>query len=58
LDSHSTSSLGPLFLLVRQLKWASSRWWTTRGGLTMCTRKGTPIPLFGKRNLMRTFFLA
>jgi fatty acid desaturase len=23
------SSLGPLYLLVRQLKWASSRWWTT-----------------------------
>jgi hypothetical protein len=48
------SSLGPFYLLVLQLKWASSRWWTTRGGLTMCTRNGTLIPLFGKSNLMRT----
>jgi hypothetical protein len=48
-------SLGPHDLLVRQLKWASSRRWTTREGLTTCTRKGTPIPHFGKRNFMRIF---
>jgi hypothetical protein len=48
------SSFGHIYLLFRLLKWALSRWWTTQGGLTMCTRRGTPIPLFGKSNLMRT----
>jgi hypothetical protein len=47
-------SLGHQDLLVQQLWWASSRWWTTQGGLTMCTKKGKLIPLFGKRNLMQT----
>jgi hypothetical protein len=40
--------------LVQQLKWELSGWWTILGGLTMCTRKGTPIPLSGKRSLMQT----
>jgi hypothetical protein len=48
------SSFGHPFLLVRLLKWALSRWWTTQGGHTTCTRRGIPIPLFGKKNLMRT----
>jgi hypothetical protein len=43
-------SLGPQDLLVRQLQWVSSRRWITQGGLTMCTKNGTPIPLFGKMN--------
>jgi hypothetical protein len=47
-------SLGPQNLLVWQLQGVSSRRCTTQGGLTMCTRRGTPIPLFGKSNLMRT----
>jgi hypothetical protein len=51
-------SLGPPYLLVWQLKWSSSRWWTIIVGLIMCTRKGTPIPLFGKRSLMRISVLA
>jgi hypothetical protein len=49
------SSFGHLYLLVRLLKWELSRWWTTQGGLTMCTRRGIPTLLFGKRNLIRTF---
>jgi hypothetical protein len=39
--------------LVQQLKWELSGWWTIQGDLT-CTRRGTPIPLSGKRSLMRT----
>jgi hypothetical protein len=52
------SSFGHLCLLVQQLKWELSRWWTIQGGLTMCTRRGTPIPLSGKRSLMRHPLLA
>jgi hypothetical protein len=48
------SSFDHLCPLVQQVKWELKGWWTIQEGLTTCTRRGTPIPLSGKRSLMRT----